>query len=94
VYGDEDVDRLAFIRRSQRFGLSLDEIGEVLAFRQKGQRPCGFVLDAVRRRAAGVDDRIAELIQLRAELGDLIERADGEAATPARYCHLLERDGG
>lgn len=84
MYGDEDVDRLAFVRRSQRFGLSLDEIREVLVFRQNGERPCGFVLDAVRRRAAEVDGRFTELPRLRAELGDLIESADAEAAAPAR----------
>ena len=94
VYGAEDVARIAFIRRAQRFGLSLDEIREVLAYREDGQRPCAFVVEAVRRHAAEVDQRIAELIALRAELGDLIDRAEGNADAPARYCHLLEPSDG
>ena len=90
VYGPADIDRIAFIRRAQRFGLSLDEIREVLDYREKGQRPCPFVLDAVRRHAAEVDQRIAELTHLRAELGDLIDRAEDDTQAPGRYCHLLD----
>ena len=90
TYGTDDIDRIAFIRRAQRLGLSLDEIREVLAFREEGERPCDFVLGAVRRHAAEVDQRIAELTQLRHELGDLLERAEESGETPARYCHLLD----
>ena len=89
VYGAEDVARIAFIRRAQRFGLSLGEIREVLDYREDGRRPCTFVLAAVRRQAAEVDQRIAELTQLRTELGDLIDRAEDDADAPGRYCHLL-----
>ena len=90
TYGPDDVDRISFIRRAQRLGLSLDEIREVLAFREDGERPCDFVLRAVRRHAAEVEQRIAELTHLRHELADLIERAEESTETPARYCHLLD----
>jgi DNA-binding transcriptional MerR regulator len=90
VYGADDVERIAFVKRAQRFGLSLDEIREVLAYREQGQAPCEFVLSAVRRHADDVDQRIAELTQLREELGELIDRADDTPYTAARYCHLLD----
>lgn len=90
VYGAEDVERIAFIKRAQRFGLSLDEIREVLAYREQGEPPCAFVLSAVSRHAEEVDQRIAELTQLRAELAGLINRAEDAADAPARYCHLLD----
>lgn len=90
AYGPDDVDRIAFIRRAQRLGLSLEEIGEVLAFREEGERPCEFVVEAVRRHAAEVDQRIAELTQLRHELADLIDRAADASDTAARYCRLLD----
>lgn len=89
IYRAEDVDRIAFIRRAQHFGLSLDEIREVLEYREHGQRPCAFVLDAVRRHADEVDQRIAELTQLRAELAHLVDRAEEANDEPARYCQLL-----
>lgn len=94
VYGAEDVDRIAFIRRAQRFGLSLDEIREVLAHREDGRPPCDFVLAAARRHAAEVDQRIAELTHLRTELGGLIDRADHATDTSARYCQLLDPTSG
>ena len=89
-YGPEDIDRITFIRRAQRFGLSLDEIREVLGYRQHAQRPCDFVLAAVRRHGAEIDQRIAALTQVRTELGDLIDRAADDTDAPVRYCHLLE----
>jgi DNA-binding transcriptional MerR regulator len=65
VYADVDVERLAFIKGAQRFGLSLDEIREVLAYRADGEPRCEFVLAAVRRHAGEVEVRIAELAELR-----------------------------
>jgi DNA-binding transcriptional MerR regulator len=35
-YSDEDLERLAFIRNAQASGVMLDEIKEVLAFRDRG----------------------------------------------------------
>lgn len=39
-YGPDDVERLIFIRSTQRLGFSLDEIREVLAFRERDAQPC------------------------------------------------------
>jgi DNA-binding transcriptional MerR regulator len=90
VYGPEDAERIAFVKRAQRFGLSLDEIRGVLAYREQGQPPCEFVLSAVRRHAEEVEARIAELTQLREELAGLIDRAADAPDEPARYCQLLD----
>ncbi|MGH3665602.1 MAG: MerR family DNA-binding protein [Egibacteraceae bacterium] len=57
-----DVERLGFIRSAQRFGLTLDEIREVIAFRETGERPCDYVLETVIRRAEELDRRIADLL--------------------------------
>lgn len=90
-YDEDDAERLTFVRTAQRFGLHLDQIREILAFRERGERPCAFVLGAVRRELADLDQRIAELQRTRAELGNLLERA--EAMPPGadgRYCELIE----
>ena len=91
-YGPDDLARLTFIRTAQRLGLPLADIGEILAFRDRGQRPCGYVLSALARQAAELDQRIAELEQLRDELHDLQGRA---ADLPDQdegdcYCHVIE----
>ena len=90
VYDDEAVARLAFIRSAQRFGLSLDEIREVLAFRDNGEPPCGHVVDAVRREADALDRRITELLALREEMRDLIARAEEQTEDRGPYCRLIE----
>lgn len=89
VYGRDDVERLAFIRSAQRFGLALDDVREVLAFRDRGELPCGYVREVVRREAARLDERIAELLEIREELRRLLARTD-DVAQDAGYCHLLE----
>ena len=91
VYGSDDLERLAFVRRAQTFGLRLDEIGEVLRFRYRGARPCDYVLGAVRRGVSDLDRRIAELQAMRAQLSELLSRAEKlPAGAEARYCALLE----
>jgi DNA-binding transcriptional MerR regulator len=39
-YDDEHVERLRFIKTAQRLGLKLEDIAEILAFRDRGDRPC------------------------------------------------------
>lgn len=90
TYGEDDAERLTFVRTAQRFGLSLDQIREVLAFRDRGEPPCGYVLESVHREVADLDQRIAELQAMRAQLGELLSRADSPPSTEARFCQLLE----
>ena len=87
-YGHDEVGRLAFIRSARRLGLSLDEIREVLAFRDRGEPPCGFVLDVVARQLCDLDKRICEMVALRGELSVLLDKtATGEGS----FCALIER---
>jgi DNA-binding transcriptional MerR regulator len=90
TYDPEDVDRLAFVRRAQQLGLTLDEIREILALRERGARPCGYVLDVARGRLGEIDRRIAEMQRARAELHALLKRAGEAAADHASYCQLIE----
>lgn len=91
MYGAEEADRLAFVRSAQRFGLRLDEIREVIALRDRGERPCGYVLETVRRELTDLDRRIGEMQAVRAQLSDLVARAEGSpAGDGGGYCELLE----
>lgn len=90
TYDAADLERIAFIRRAQQFGLRLDVIGEILALRERGERPCGYVLGAVRRELDDLDRRIAELQATRGQLAGLLARAESLPAPEGRYCGLLE----
>lgn len=89
-YGPQDADRLAFIRRATELDLHLDEIREILALRDRGQRPCDYVLDVARQRIVELDDRIAAMRRARRELADLLARAEEIPADQDRYCELIE----
>ena len=88
-YGDHDVERLAFIRRAQQLGLSLDDIGEVLAFRDHGETPCRRVVELAEHHLEDVDRRIRELIDIRGELRALLDRAQTSGPRPGSYCSLI-----
>lgn len=91
-YDEAAVERLAFVRAAQAVGLTLGEIREIVALRDRGEVPCGHVLQLVQRRAVEVEQRIAELERLRTELGQLARRArrlDPADCDPNRICHLI-----
>lgn len=89
-YGAQDESRLAFIKSAQRLGLSLAEIGEILAFKERGERPCGYVLSVLQAQLADIDRRIGELVRLRADLVSLKDRADQLPADAGCYCGIVE----
>ncbi len=93
-YRDYDDERsaevLTFIKAAQRLGISLDEIREILAFRERGEPPCSYVRGVLRRQVDEIDERIAELRHLRKELVTLDQIADGLPDPGPGRCRLIE----
>lgn len=89
-YAQADADRLTFIKTAQRLGLSLDEISEIIAFRDRGQRPCGYVADVLDRQVADLDRRIREMRTLRDELKALQAKAAAAGDNANSYCSVIE----
>ena len=93
-YADDDVARLVFIKTAQRLGITLDEIREILALRDGGRRPCGYVRGVLRQEVAELDQRIRELRRLRQELIrlDALAAAMAEEAGDAdeAICPLIQ----
>lgn len=89
-YREADAERLVFVKTAQRLGLTLAEIGEILAFRDRGERPCGYVIGVLERQVANLGRRIAELEALRGVLVDLKGRADSLPDQEGRYCCVIE----
>lgn len=92
-YGRGAAGRLTFIRAAQSIGLSLGEISEILAFRDRGETPCLHVLSLIERRAADLSERIEALERMRRDLEGLarkartMPRAEPQEST---YCHIIE----
>lgn len=89
-YGTADVDRLVFVKTAQRLGFTLAEVAEILAFRERGQRPCTYVLSVLERQVSDLDRRISELQDLRAELVDLKARADRLPGNDNGFCTVID----
>lgn len=92
-YGEEATVRLGFIRAAQSVGLTLGEILEVLAFRDRGEIPCAHVADLIEKKATELRERIAALEVMRQDLDRLARKASsvvrGEASEAA-FCHIIE----
>ena len=71
-YGAADLDRLLFIRGAQRLGLRLAEIRELLAVRDTGTCPCGPAEALLRKHVGEIDQEIARLTALRANLTGML----------------------
>jgi DNA-binding transcriptional MerR regulator len=100
VYGDDELDRLRFIQRLKALGLSLQEIKELNSLYAIGGSThamlerLAVLLDA---HLAGVEGRIAQLVELRDQMRRYRERVarrigtgrsegdpDGSEAEPSR----------
>ena len=95
LYAETDAERLAFIRTAQRLGLTLDDIREILAFREQGKAPCGHVIELLQQHAQDLDRRIDDMLALRHELMELVAQAENLPEDRAHYCRVIEhtRDG-
>ncbi len=74
-YGETELRRLLFIRRAQRLGFSLAEIGELLAI--SGRRDVRAVRKAAQARLRDVESRIVELQRVRDALSGLVAACPG-----------------
>jgi DNA-binding transcriptional MerR regulator len=93
-YRDYDATyagRLTFIRTAQRLGITLDEVKEILAFRERGEVPCAYVREVLDTQVTSSDRRIAELQELRGQLVELAAAAE-KLPPPAEgvTCQLIE----
>lgn len=90
VYGPEILERLAFIKRAQALGFSLDEIRRIIDDARTGQSPCDEVREIVSRRLEELDERMREMRRYRKELADTLEEWNKVGRAPGHICGLIE----
>lgn len=66
------LNRLAFIKRAQSLGLSLQEIHQILGIHDEGQLPCGEVKQHLEAKVESINAQIEALEMLRAELQGIL----------------------
>jgi DNA-binding transcriptional MerR regulator len=65
VYGEDVADMLCFIRQASGLGLTLAEIKDIIAIRQGGRPPCTHVHQLLRDKAAELDRKLKDLVDVR-----------------------------
>ncbi len=66
------LTRLAFIKRVQNLGLSLEEIGDILKVYDQGRPPCGEIKEKLEEKLVQIEHQIEQLLTLRSEIGVLL----------------------
>ncbi|GAB4430186.1 MAG: Cd(II)/Pb(II)-responsive transcriptional regulator [Chloroflexi bacterium OHK40] len=90
LYDAIDVERLQFIRKAKALGLSLTEIGEILALRQSGTAPCRLVISMIERKLVAIAAQRQALQMFEQELQVLRDEALGTMDREAQTCSVIE----
>lgn len=92
-YGEEDLHRLAFIKRSRDLGFSLEEVGKLLALWQDRQRASADVKALAEGHIEELERKIAELAGLRDTLKTLVSHCQGDDRPDCPILHELGSSG-
>lgn len=89
LYGAAHLERLVFIRNCRSLDMTLDEIKQLLRFRDEPQSECGAAHALIDEHIAHIGERIAELGQLQGQLQAL--RRQCQPMSDAKKCGILDR---
>jgi Hg(II)-responsive transcriptional regulator len=92
LYGESDLERLQFIRRSQDLGFSLQDIRQILELTNNIKTPRKKVRDFAEARLSVIRQKIRDLRAMESALGSLVARCDGKGAL--KGCPIAEFIGG
>jgi DNA-binding transcriptional MerR regulator len=92
-YGEQDMNRLRLVAGARRLDLSLDDIQEIIALRERREAPCRVLLERMEQKADEIAERILTLQQMERELRGLrtlgltfpVDDVDGKNCV----CHLV-----
>lgn len=88
-FGQQHLERLAFIRHSRELGFSLEAIRELLNLADEPDRSCAAVDRIARRQLQQVESRIARLQALAIEFKRMIRRCRGGRIAECRIIEAL-----
>lgn len=90
LYGEDVLERLAFIKQAQVLGFRLDEIKRIIDEKREGKSPCAEVREIVRARLNETDERIKEMRRHRKELAAALAEWDETGDMDGHVCGLIE----
>lgn len=91
VYDAKAEELLTFIRRCRDFGFPVEQVRELVALSQSGERDCTETLNIAREHLRLVREKLAELRGLEQSLARFAEAcAERCAGGPAAKCTILK----
>jgi DNA-binding transcriptional MerR regulator len=93
LYGQADVQRLAFIRHARELGFEIDAIRTLLTLQDDPAQPCRSADAIARARLGEVEARIAALRALKVELERMIEGCRHGRVADCRVIEVLADHG-
>jgi len=88
-YGQAELARLSFIRRSRDLGFSLDQVRALLGLSDDKSCDCAGIDRIANQHLVEVDRKIADLQALRRELKAVIDSCDGGTVAECRIIEAL-----
>lgn len=92
-YESEDLRRLAFIRHARELGFEVAAIRTLLMLQDDPNQPCGIADAIARARLTEVEQRIASLTALKAELEVMVEGCRHGRLAECRVIEVLADHG-
>jgi MerR family transcriptional regulator, copper efflux regulator len=89
MYGESDVETVAFIRRVQGLGFTLKEVRELLALRRSRLQPCAPVRRRLVQKVTDIRRKVVGLQKLERELRTALRRCNKEMHERPAHCPLL-----
>jgi MerR family copper efflux transcriptional regulator len=91
IYGEADLRRLTFIRRSRDFGFPIEQIRELAVLAGSPERDCTAARDLAQAQLAEVRRKLKELRALERSLKGFVDACTAQCAGgPANACVILE----
>lgn len=94
LYDGQVIERLAFIKKAQALGFSLEEIRRVIEESAGGESPCADVREIVRRKLKELDEQMREMRRHRNELAKTLAEWDEAGEREGHVCGLIESAAG
>ncbi len=92
LFAPQTVQRIAFIKRLQTLGLSLQAIKECLAIHDQGDLPCAIIQQQLQERVREIEQKIQQLTALRNDLQSALDhwQEQPHKSNPDIICPNLE----
>lgn len=93
LFGQSDLERLAFIRHARELGFDIESIRTLLSLQDRPNQSCADADLLAKKHLAAVDKRLSSLSALKAELERMVEGCSHGRIEDCRVIEILADHG-